>query len=186
MKYLGLIPLLLLAGCGAHEVTSLELDAHIISENARGKCYEARRLDLRGVPKEAVGYAVMGKNFSDAMLAMAGKDPCRGDNLFSYLSREVESKNKALSSTTSNMVDLGKWAVGAYAVDSILDTAGGTYTSSGQSSTYVTNESASRNTATSTAESHNSATMESVSNTPSTADSYNTTPSMYDSYNKAP
>jgi len=153
----GIIIMWLMLGCGKTELQQVDLSAMTQQAKAQKACYDARKLNLTGVPKEAIGYAVMAKQNSDLILAVLGKDPCAGTNAFDVQIAEVESKNKAISSGLGSLTDIGMWYIGGEVIKSAL---GGmnSYNVDGQfNSLGVTNEVDSRNTAIANDASYNTA-----------------------------
>ena len=126
--FIFLFAVLFLSGCAKSDLTQLDLTANNDMAKATKACYEARKIDLTGVPKDAIGYIVMSKQFGDALLAVTGNDPCRSTNVFDVQIAEVQAKNKSLQVGTGNILDLGKWVVGGVVATAGFDAMGDTAT----------------------------------------------------------
>lgn len=150
-----LIIAVVLAGCSKTPLTTNDLSANDKVADAVSACHEARKVDLTGVPEAAIGYVVMSKQFGDALLAVAGIDPCKVTNAFDAQIAEVESKNKTVSNVSGSVGNLGMVFIGADVLKTAFGAAGNTYTSSDNSRLSATNESNSRNSWTATSESYN-------------------------------
>ena len=85
-----------LSGCGKTELSQVDVDLSARAQDAQAACLEANKLDLARVPAEAIGYVVMGRAFSDAMLAMAGKQPCQTTTAFDVQIAEIRHGDTVL------------------------------------------------------------------------------------------
>ena len=159
----GIFVLIMFSGCSKTALTQLDIDAMDNQAKAVKACHDARKIDLAGVPKEAVGYVLMSKQFGDALLAVTGNDPCKVTNAFDVQISEVESKNKALTNASGNVLNLGQWIVGGSVAKAAFSAMGDTVTASDSASASMSSTAniESYNTATETRESYN--TQETVS-----------------------
>ena len=92
----GIFVIWLLTGCGKTALTQADVDLSARAQDAQVACYKAKKLDLSKVPETAIGYVVISKAFSDAMLAMAGKEPCQSTNAFDVQVAEIRNQDSAL------------------------------------------------------------------------------------------
>ena len=126
MKLLSVVlSIFFLAGCSKTPLTAIDLSAMDKQAAAMKACHEARNVDLSGVSQQAVGYIVMARQFSDALLAVTGNAPCSTTSAFDVQIAEVEAKNKTATAATGEIASFGKFFVGAAAATSILSRTGG-------------------------------------------------------------
>ncbi len=118
---------LIFGGCSKTQLTQNDLTANNDQAIATKACYDARKIDYTNVPKDAIGYIVMSKQFSDALLAVTGNDPCQSTNVFDVQIAEVESKNRALTGGFSVAGNLGMFYLGADVLKTAFDAAGSSY-----------------------------------------------------------
>jgi hypothetical protein len=144
---------ILFTGCAKTDLTKIDLDAMKQQQKAVTACYEARKIDLKGVPKDSIGYIIMAQQLVSAL----GNDPCKSTNAFDVQIAEVNAKNRALSSATGNVINLGQWIVGGSVAKAAFGAMGDTVTASDSASASMssTANNESYNTATETRESYN-------------------------------
>lgn len=159
----GIFVMMLFAGCSITPLAQLDLDAMSQQQATVKACHDARKIDLTGVPKDAVGYVVMAKQFGDALLAVTGNDPCKMTNAFDVQIAEVKAKNETFSKGLGVASTLGMMMVGADVLNTAFGVAGGSFTATDSASINTSFDSGntanaeSFNTATSTDESYNTA-----------------------------
>lgn len=153
---LSILAIAFLSSCGKTQLEQIDLNAMEKQAMAQKACYDSRKLDLRGVPKEAIGYAVITKQNADLMLAVLGKDPCASTSAFDVQIAEVQAKNKALSSGLSSLTDIGMWYIGGEVIKSALSGMNSYHVEGQFNELGVENHVDSGNTATSNKDSGNS------------------------------
>jgi len=118
----------------------MDLDGNKEQAKAVKACYESKKLDLTGVPDEAIGYIVMSNQFSNTILAVTGYDPCKSTNMFDVQIAEVKAKNDVAGRTVSGVVDLASIGLGIWGtvqvVESISDGAGIKVNGDGNATTF--------------------------------------------------
>lgn len=170
-----IVSMVLMVGCSKTQLTQTDLTMSEKQAEATKACHEARKIDFTGVDKEAVPYILMSRQFSDALLAVTGNEPCKTTNAFDVQIAEVNAKNGALEKGLGVAGNVGMFFIGADVLKTGFEAAGDTFSASDQGSVGVsqtntnTANSESFNTATSTDDSHN--TVDTTSN----ADSNNST-----------
>lgn len=146
-----------MAGCAATPITPSQERIQIAMEQAEVACYEqqtdhdiAIMEAMSNVPKDQVAFVVMMMQMSEAnkeAMAMAtGKsyNPCNSStSAFDVQVAELKYKNDYASNATGSLLNLGKWAVGGWAVSELMNKASGdayNYIASGQGKNVIASQ----------------------------------------------
>ena len=124
-----------LCSCSVSPLTQGQIDIQKSAETAKVACYNSQAekentisTNMAFVPQEQIALVLVMTQMQESnkqMMAIATGntyDPCAtGTTAFDVQIAEVESKNKALSTTSTGLFGLGKWVVGAWAGTEIID-----------------------------------------------------------------